>query len=114
MSAKKAAKKQSKPWSKAEASALLDEVDASGLKDFAYGTRHGISGQKIWWWRRRLGRGRVLQPSADFVEVKALEVAPVEERIEVELQNGRRVWVPLSAPPERVARLLEAIEGRLC
>jgi hypothetical protein len=90
---------------------VLEEVARSGLSDRAFAKRHGLDPQRIWWWRKRLGR--TSEGAVGFVEVLP-KAAASSEVIEVHLTNGREVWVSTTVDPSVLARLLDAIEGRPC
>lgn len=123
--------KRSKQWSAAEAARILDRADGSGLSDAAFARKAGVTGQRLSWWREKLGRrrprggGRATAPTAPtaFVEVRAKR-APMTggspgpragaREIEIRLTNGRSVLVPESVDVERLGHLLAAAEGQPC
>jgi hypothetical protein len=122
-----AKKAKSKHWSEAEAARILDEADASGLSDTAYGPKAGVTSQRLSWWRQRLGRrrprsGAKVLPVSTFVEVRVREKAAVPEigqarerrEIEIRLANGRSVVVPASLDLELLGRLLATVDATRC
>ena len=126
-----AKKSRNERWSAAEAARLLDRADASGLSDSAFGAKTGVTGQRLSWWRGKLGRRRTRVPGGraakaapqTFVEVRARNKggraeAPQDrahaEAVEIRLVNGRSVLVPESVDLERLGQLLVAVEGRPC
>ena len=110
---------------------MLDRADASGLSDSAFARKTGITGQRVSWWREKLGRRRPRgerqrrsKAAQGFVEVRAKKtkkgVAAVPaatggaREVEIRLVNGRSVLVPESVDLNLLERLLAAVEGRRC
>jgi hypothetical protein len=54
------------------------------------------------------------EPAAAFVEIKTARDMPAEARIEVRLRNGRSVLLPVGAPIETLALLLDVVEDTRC
>jgi transposase-like protein len=100
-------------WSAEDARAVLAELDGSGLsvEEFAGGA--GLDAKRLYRWRRRLrDAGHSL-----FVEVtaRAPSAQGRTDGFEVELDNGRRVRVPVGFDAGELRRLVEALEGpRVC
>jgi len=112
---RKRAAKPSKRWTAEEAEQELARADRSGLSDRAYAKQAGLDPQRLYWWRKRLHREAQREPAFAEVKVVAPEVERIQDgRVEVELLNGRRVWLPTSIEPSIAARLLSAIEGQPC
>ena len=124
-------KSQNKRWSADEATKVLDRADASGLSDLAFARKTGITGQRVSWWREKLGRrrgrgGRPRKSKAPegFVEVQAKKTKERVEAaaaaaggtrdVEIRLVNGRSVVVAESMDLGLLERLLVAVEGRRC
>jgi hypothetical protein len=104
---------------------VLDEADRSGLSDPRFARDRGIEANRLWWWRKRLGRPRVAPQAGgqvSFVELKVREqgkagspgVAAAPVQVKVHLKNGRQVEVPLHADLVALCQLLDAVEGRAC
>ena len=45
-------------WSASEAAEILDLADASGLSDERFAKREGLNPQRLFYWRRKLKRGK--------------------------------------------------------
>jgi len=109
-------KKKNKRWTAAYASKILERADRA-RSDNAYAEARGINGQRLSWWRKRLGRPRraavpgASSGQASFVEVTAKRPAPAVT-VEVLLANGRQVRVSEHVEPEVLARIADALEGR--
>jgi hypothetical protein len=109
-------KTQQTRWTAAYAGKLLDRADQAE-SDNAYAVSRGIHGQRISWWRKRLGRprramaARAASAGVAFVEVRAKKPAP-STFIEVVLGNGRQVRVSDQVDPGVLARIADALEGR--
>ena len=127
MAKKKAKRERSQRWTVEEAGHILDEIEAQGVTDIAFARQHSITCGRIAWWRQKLDRLRRVRgpnrqpPSlsarkevAGFVEIKALPEVRAEIRIEVMLRNGRTVLVPMGIPADKLAILLDPIEGLRC
>ena len=127
MAKKKAQRSTTARWTAEKAGHILDEIESQGVTDSAFARQHSLNYGRIAWWRQRLGRlQRVRGPNrqrpllsaskemAGFVEIKALPEATAETRIEVMLRNGRAVRVPMGVPTDKLALLLDTIEGGSC
>lgn len=109
-----AKEKTPKRWTSDYAEHVVDRADASGLSDTAFGKREGIDPQRISWWRKRLGRPRPpLARQTGFIEVRAA-AATASSEVEIRLRNGRSVVVPCTIDPDRLSRLLDAVEQGSC
>jgi hypothetical protein len=127
MAKKKAKRSATQQWTAEKAGHILDEIEALGVTDSAFARQHGLNYGRIAWWRQRLDRLQgvrgpnrqkpLLSASkevAGFVELKALPEATAETRIEVLLRNGRAVLIPMGVATDKLALLLDTIEGRAC
>jgi hypothetical protein len=103
-----------KRWDEGQARRIIARADRSGLSDRAFARREGFDPQRLSWWRRRLGEVSGGAETAPFVEVRAKVSGRVEERIEIDLVNGRVARVGAAIDPVVLAKLLDAIEGRRC
>ena len=109
-------KKQSKRWTAAHAGRVLDRADRAG-SDNAYAAARGLNGQRLSWWRKRLGRPRgaaaprTSRGAVAFVEVAAKRPGPATT-VEVLLTNGRQVRVGDQVDPAVLARIVDALEDR--
>lgn len=124
-----ATESRNKRWNAGEAAEILDRADASGLSDSAFAKEAGITGQRVYWWREKLGRrrARVGQRSPKggpaFVEVRAKkkraramppQVADPTRSVEIRLENGRSLVVSESVSLGLLEGLLVAVEGGQC
>lgn len=120
---------RSKRWNAGKAAEILDRADASGLSDNAFAKEIGITGQRICWWREKLGRRRAQvgqrrpKGGTAFVEVRAdkerAPAGPPQEAgptrsVEIRLENGRSVVVSESVSLGLLQGLLVAVEGGRC
>lgn len=96
-------------WTPEEARAALTKQEASRLSPSAFAEREGLDVQRLYRWRRRLGREirRVVAAAAPtFVEVRTQRA----ERVEVVLPSGRVVRVSEDIDGEVLRRLVVALE----
>ena len=119
--------KQSKPswesihssrrWSVAEGSWVVTELERSGLRVVQFAERHELPVTRVYQWRSRL-RGEQQQGAQAIARPRLLEVklpdgrgkAQSTDRIEIELQNGRRLSAPEGVNLERLAALVTLLE----
>ena len=86
-------------WTPAEAHAVLDELDASGLSMAEFGRRHDLQPNRLQRWRKRLGR------APETPEPRLVELTP---RV-----PGRCSRVHIHCPSGHVIELAEVslLEG---
>jgi transposase len=95
---------------------------SSGLTAKEFAAEVGINAGTLQYWQYKLKYGDRLdkppQPGtrsdaivASLVEVPAPAVSMVDQRFEVELGNGRRVWVAVGFDAEALRRLLAVLEA---
>lgn len=93
---------------------MLDRADRA-KSDNSYAESQGINGQRLSWWRKRLGRPRragvkrAKGAARKFVEVRA-KPAALTITLEVLLANGRQVRVSDQVDPEVLSRIADALE----
>ncbi len=91
-------------WTEARARDVLRALESSGLSAAAFAEREGLRVQRLFFWKRRLGKQ---QPGpARFVEV----TARAAQSVEVVLRNGRTLRVPESIDVGALRRLVAAVE----
>ncbi len=91
-------------WTEARARDVLRALEDSGLSAAAFAEREGLRVQRLFFWKRRLGRQ---QPgAAKFVEV----AARAAHGVEVVLRNGRTLRIPESIDVRALRRLVAALE----
>lgn len=96
-------------WTPEEARAALAKQEASGLSPSAFAEREGLEVQRLYSWRRRLGkerRGAIAVAAPTFVEVRTRRA----ERVEVVLPSGRVVRVSEDIDGAVLLRLVVALE----
>lgn len=113
-------------WSEDEKQAIITEAMQRGVNISAIARRHGITPNLLFRWRKaaqieaKLGAPAFL-PVSLTVPMKsgetgcdrnASEAAAVDNRIEIELTNGRRVRVGPGADMAALKRILDIAEGR--
>jgi len=98
-----------KKWTSVDAGLALDVLAESGLSVPAFAEREGIDPQRVYFWKRRLGKTS-RRTTAKFVEVTPRSAAAVE----VVLRNGRILRVPASIDPAALRDLVAALEESAC
>ncbi|MBK8010123.1 MAG: hypothetical protein IPK13_06600 [Deltaproteobacteria bacterium] len=109
-------------WSEAEARSMLVALERSGQSVVAFARSQGVSAQRIYWWRQRLGpSGRTAVPDdVGLVPVRircedARGLDPVElgaPVIVVRSVGGVVIEVPRAVSPGWIAALTRDIEDR--
>lgn len=95
-------------WGEAEARAALGELAASGESAVQFARRRGFSGQRLQYWKKRLGG---LGSPAEFVAVQLPSRSHVRETIEIRV-DGVAVHVREDLDVAHLARLVEALARR--
>lgn len=111
-------------WSDADKLRIVEESFAGHRQVSATARRHGISRSLLTTWRRQFRLGELGALRAPMFTPLAVAVAPPasvveasrasipQDRLEIVLENGRRLVVPVDVDPEALARLLPVIDGR--
>lgn len=95
-------------WTEDDARAVLAAQGASGLSVAAFGAREGLDPQRMYSWRRRLGRSaEEATPAPAFIEIRS---PAKREVVEVALRCGRVVRVAESIDPSVLRRIVDALE----
>ena len=107
-------------WSDEEKIRIVEESFRGHRQGSATARRHGISRSLLTLWRKAWREGLLTAAPTGFLAVTlASEPAPGptsepsdpgDERIEIVLTNGRRIFVPTGIDPDRLARLLPVLE----
>jgi transposase-like protein len=95
-------------WTAAEAEAVLMALDSSGLSLRAFAEREGVDEQRLYFWRRRLGRAERTGAAPTFVEV-----APAPQslgHVEIVLRSGRVLRAAEAIDSQVLRRMVEALE----
>ena len=75
-------------WTAAQAGAVLDRIERSGLSIKRFAREHGLGVERLYRWKRRLARGSSGPASRPgFAEVTIRPSAPVPA-LEIELPGG--------------------------
>ena len=94
-------------WTDGEGRAVLAAHAASGLSVAAFAAREGLDPQRVYSWRRRLGRSDDATSVPAFIEIRP---AARGEVVEIVLRCGRVVRVAESIDPNVLRRLVDALE----
>ena len=101
-------------WTEAEAQAVLEACEASGLSVAEFARRHGLGPQRLRWWKKR--RAEEESPALSFVPVHVAPPSTEAQRaagtasMEVVLARGRRIRVEPGFDEDELARLVRALE----
>lgn len=101
-------------WTEAEAQAVLEAYEASGLSVAEFARRHGLGPQRLRWWKKR--RAEEAAPALSFVPVHVAAPPPETQRapgaasMEVLLARGRRIRVEPGFDADALARLVRTLE----
>jgi hypothetical protein len=100
----------------------IEDQRHSGQSIRAWCRANAAAEHSFYWWRRRLGAGAAVEPSARkkptkrvesshvaFARVRVVE-QPACESLRLRLGGGRELILPASMSAQQVARLLGAIE----
>jgi hypothetical protein len=101
-------KRNRKAWTKWRR--LISEQMRSGKSVAVFCRERKLCAPHFYWWKKRLRENT----TARFVEVQVAESpanTPGDSRIEVRLQNGRRLMVGRGFDPEHVRGLLAVVEA---
>lgn len=90
--------------------------EQSGLSAGAFAAREAVSAKSLAWWRWKLGHDggparEAAPPTPAFVRLEAPSVVSVDP-IEIDLDNGRVVRVPVAFDDVLLARVLAVAERR--
>lgn len=94
-------------WTEDDARAVLDAHAASGLSVAAFAAREGLDPQRVYSWRRRLGRSIEATSAPAFIEIRPSAKCEV---LEIVLRGGRVVRVTESIDPSVLRRFVDALE----
>jgi len=100
----KAAERRREHWGR-----VLRQWQASGLTQAEFCRQRGIPVGNFSWWKRRLGDRPTAPPG--FVPLGVLTRAPQHPRLEVVMNNGRRLRFGVEVDPEKLGRLVAALDG---
>jgi transposase len=110
-------------WSEEEKQAIIAEALRPGVNVSAVARRHGIKPSLLFRWRKMAQRGAesaflpvsLAAPATTgetSCDCRAGEAPTADNRIEIELLNGRRVWVGPGADMGALKRILDIVDGR--
>lgn len=100
--------RRAKSWSKTERRRLLRDLESSGQTVAAFARDLGISAWTIYSWRRQERERRAPREEElpSFVQLKVASSEVPAQPLEVELEDGKRVRVPVGFDEEALRRLL--------
>ena len=113
-------------WSEEEKQAIIAEALQPGVNVSAVARRHGIKPSLLFRWRK-LAKNAKPEPAPAFLPISLTasaksadticdhttsEAPAADNRIEIELANGRRVRVGPGADMSALKRILEIADGR--
>jgi len=104
-------------WSPTQAQWVIDELGRCALTIADFTAKYGLPESRLYYWRKRLAKPSAAPaPTASLVEVRlpTRSHSPAPSRIEIELASGRRLCVAETIEPQRLQRLVEALEGQSC
>jgi transposase-like protein len=88
-------------WTEEVAREALQALEASGLTTLDFAAQDGVHASRLYYWRARLRE----QQRAAFIEVKRESAAAIE----VALQEGHVVRVPVGFDAETLRRVVAAL-----
>jgi transposase-like protein len=95
-------------WTREDAREVISALERSGKPVSAFAAEHGLDPQRVYLWRRRLGK-------AERTTFQELVVRPAGDRpeahtyFEIALSGGDVVRVPASFEATALARLLDVL-----
>jgi transposase-like protein len=115
-------------WTADEARSVLAAWRASGLSICGFARKHGLTAQRLSWWRRRLGawEEEVVTDGVDAVERGSLVPVVVSTMesgqaggtgvVSIQLRGGTSIVIsePSAVEPQWVARLVSELERTCC
>lgn len=87
-----------KRWTEQEARRALAGWRRSGLSAAEYGRTHGVQGQRLSWWSKRLGGASTSSASVRLVPAEVVAEPGVRERGSVIVRLGVEVAVEIADP----------------
>jgi hypothetical protein len=108
-------------WTAREARRVLSAWSASGLSMTAFARRHGLTAQRVWWWRKRLGEWRAPGAEATSDDNRAIVPAVVAGAVEpsaspVIVRVGPAVVIEVAEPalvaPAWLSAVLVELAGK--
>jgi transposase-like protein len=101
-------------WTERDAREVLAALDRSGKSVSVFAAEHGLDPQRVYLWRRRLGRAERTTFQELVVHSPALRHS-TGSAFEIVLASGDVVRVPASFDSVALARLLEVLaQARAC
>ena len=92
-------------WSEDDGRAALDAWRRSGLGARSFAREHGISEQRLYWWRDRLAA----TPLMSLVPGEIVDVAHESERLQIVIRAGQTTMEISCASAGWIAELVRAL-----
>lgn len=92
-------------WSEDDGRAALDAWTRSGLGAEAFARKHGITAQRLYWWRNRLAT----TPLVSLVPGEIIETSHDGERAHLVIRTGEATIEVVDASSAWVARLVREL-----
>jgi transposase len=114
-------------WSEEEKQAIIGEALQPGVNVSAVARRHGIKPSLLFRWRKKLAKKDARPAAPAFLPISVTAAAKsgdagcdrgsneapgADNRIEIELANGRRVRVGPGVDLGTLNRIIEIVDGR--
>ena len=119
-----------KRWRRPDAVAVITKLNESGLTTAAFIREHRLPEKRVRWWKSRLESECVATASLpEFVSLQIVETKDREQSVaprpsasptlgaqslEVVVNNGRMVRVPVGFDPETLSQIVEVLEVTPC
>ena len=98
-------------WTTAQAAAVLEKAEASGLSLGEFAARHGVEPQRLYRWRRRLGPGgEPVRFEEVVVPRPTREPSQANADLELVLRSGHVVRLGAAFDTDALRRLLSVLE----
>jgi hypothetical protein len=94
-----------KRWSEDDARAAIDAWKRSGLGARAFAREHGITEQRLYWWRDRLAA----TPLVSLVPGEIVGVADAGDRVQIVIRAGQTTMEVSRASAAWIAELVRAL-----
>lgn len=111
-------------WTKRDGEQMLEALGASGLSAGRFARIHGLTAQRVYWWRSQLSSGArsaVRREAPEFVPVRVTNstgavasMASDEGTLEITVGSGTAIRVRRGFDGELLRQVVAALEGAGC